>query len=400
MWILLYPLTFCICLLYNLKGKGLNASSFILLLYFLSSICGVCLHLYHPDYIKIEISLQAVVHHLSCLFLILDPILQYGNTLSFDLLYNKQSFKRIAIIISLFSLLGIISDIPNYYLAFSQPLAAVRAMNVEGGLVNTQVGLKSYLIAIGHSAGPFCLFLFFYFRTFLKVKYYLLLLFIASLTNLSSNILAAGRGETFRFIYQFILFYLILKPYMKTLSKPIVFSFSVVIIGFLYFVYSVTASRFGSENVLLNIADYFGQGFVNYSRFYDSFQEPTFWGRKSFSGLFPTEYRVDSLDVNSVIRIGFYLNVFSTFIGSFLFDFGTCGTLIFSFILFSILSFLFNSKISNFIKLFFYIYSCDIVMFGVFYYNLSKSTALLSLIVLFMLVVFLYSNVFHYKFKL
>ncbi|WP_204890086.1 hypothetical protein, partial [Bacteroides uniformis] len=94
------------------------------------------------------------------------------------------------------------------------------------------------------------------------------------------------------------------------------------------------------------------------------------------------------------------LNVFSTFIGSFLFDFGTCGTLIFSFILFSILSFLFNSKISNFIKLFFYIYSCDIVMFGVFYYNLSKSTALLSLIVLFMLVVFLYSNVFHYKFKL
>lgn len=350
MWILLYPLTFCICLLYNLKGKGLNASSFILLLYFLSSICGVCLHLYHPDYIKIEISLQAVVHHLSCLFLILYPILQYGNTLSFDLLYNKQSFKRIAIIISLFSLLGIISDIPNYYLAFSQPLAAVRAMNVEGGLVNTQVGLKSYLIAIGHSAGPFCLFLFFYFRTFLKVKYYLLLLFIASLTNLSSNILAAGRGETFRFIYQFILFYLILKPYMKTLSKPIVFSFSVVIIGFLYFVYSVTASRFGSENVLLNIADYFGQGFVNYSRFYDSFQEPTFWGRKSFSGLFPTEYRVDSLDVNSVIRIGFYLNVFSTFIGSFLFDFGTCGTLIFSFILFSILSFLFNSKISNFIK--------------------------------------------------
>lgn len=161
MWILLYPLTFCICLLYNLKGKGLNASSFILLLYFLSSICGVCLHLYHPDYIKIEISLQAVVHHLSCLFLILYPILQYGNTLSFDLLYNKQSFKRIAIIISLFSLLGIISDIPNYYLAFSQPLAAVRAMNVEGGLVNTQVGLKSYLIAIGHSAGPFCLFLFF-----------------------------------------------------------------------------------------------------------------------------------------------------------------------------------------------------------------------------------------------
>lgn len=244
MWILLYPLTFCICLLYNLKGKGLNASSFILLLYFLSSICGVCLHLYHPDYIKIEISLQAVVHHLSCLFLILYPILQYGNTLSFDLLYNKQSFKRIAIIISLFSLLGIISDIPNYYLAFSQPLAAVRAMNVEGGLVNTQVGLKSYLIAIGHSAGPFCLFLFFYFRTFLKVKYYLLLLFIASLTNLSSNILAAGRGETFRFIYQFILFYLILKPYMKTLSKPIVFSFSVVIIGFLYFVYSVTSKSF------------------------------------------------------------------------------------------------------------------------------------------------------------
>ena len=104
--------------------------------------------------------------------------------------------------------------------------------------------------------------------------------------------------------------------------------------------------------------------------------------------------------MNSVVRIGFYLNVFSTFIGSFLFDFGTCGTFIFSFILFSILSFLFNSKISNFIKLFFYIYSCDIVMFGVFYYNLSKSTALLSLIVLFMLVVFLYSNVFHYKFKL
>lgn len=58
--------------------------------------------------------MQAVVHHLSCLFLILYPILQYGNTLSFDLLYNKQSFKRIAIIISLFSLLGIISDIPNH----------------------------------------------------------------------------------------------------------------------------------------------------------------------------------------------------------------------------------------------------------------------------------------------
>ena len=67
MWILLYPLTFCICLLYNLKGKGLNASSFILLLYFLSSICGVCLHLYHPDYIKIGKILEELEQAISSL---------------------------------------------------------------------------------------------------------------------------------------------------------------------------------------------------------------------------------------------------------------------------------------------------------------------------------------------
>ena len=398
MAIFLYPIvigffTFC-----NYMKNGMNASSFILALYFISSLCGVYLHFFNSDYVNIPIYIDGVIHHLICLFLFLFPIIYFGNRLDFVRLFKYDNLKLIAICIILFSFIGILGDIPNYYLVFTQPsLAAARVLNVEGELIeHSSGGILSYIVAIGRIGSLLCVFLFFYFKSFGYSTKLMACLLIASLTTLSSNILAAGRAETFRYIYQVFFCYIIFKPYVGKLSKKIVISISLVIISFLVFVYLITASRFGSSNVLDNIIDYLGQSFPNYSLFYDRFQEPLFWGRKNFSGFFPAEYRISSLDLNDAVHANFYLNVFATFVGAFLLDFGCLGTLLFAMLYCIVFFFLFTSRVHFFVKCFCFIYLSDVTMYGVFYYYLSSSTKLLSLIVLLIMCICLYSNIYSY----
>lgn len=400
MAIFIYPLYFGTLSLFNYIKKGLNVSTFILFLYFISALAGTYLHYYHPDYINLPISLEAVIHHIICLSCFILPVIYYGNRISFIVHFNSMGVKYIAIIIVLFSLMGILTDIPKYYAVFSQPsLAAARMLNIEGELIEkSSGGLSSYLIAIGRASSLLCLFLFFYCRSFLHERWLLVILFVSSLTTLSSNILAAGRGETFRYIYQLAVCYLLFRPYMKKVSKKMIFSFSIIVVFFLSFVYTVTASRFGSDSVIKNVLDYFGQSFINYSSVYDIFDDPLFMGRKNFAGLFPVEYRISSLDVNQYVHTGFYLNVFATLIGSFLMDFGHIGTLMFSFLSGLMLVMFFKLSMPFFVKVFIYIYTVDIVLFGMFYYYAASSTVLLSLIALFFLCVLLYSNL-KYRFK-
>lgn len=376
----------------------MNVSSFILTMYFISSLCGAYLHYFNPDYINISISIEAVLHHLICLLLFLFPIVYFGNRLDFVNLFKYKNLKLIAFCVILFALIGILGDIPNYYLVFTQPsLAAARVLNVEGELVvRSSGGILSYIVAIGRIGSLLCIFLFFYFKSFGYSTKLVPCLLIASLTTLSSNILAAGRAETFRYIYQVAICYIIFKPYIGTLSKKIVVSLSFIVTIFLVFVYFVTASRFGSSNVLDNIIDYLGQSFPNYSLFYERFQEPLFWGAKNFSGFFPSEYRVSSLDLNNAVHANFYLNVFATFVGAFLLDFGHLGTLIFSLFYCIIFFILFKSGINLFIKWICFIYACDVTLYGVFYYYLSSSTSLLSLIALFFICIVLYSNIIYF----
>jgi oligosaccharide repeat unit polymerase len=220
----------------------------------------------------------------------------------------------------------------------------------------------------------FILPLFFYFYVFHRQKKVILsLLLISSTTLVFRNLLVMGRDGIVCWFLLFVFSYLHFKPLIskydiKQIKKKLLLLFIFFIIIFLAI--SISRAVITNRDPFFFILDYIGQSFIYFSYFFNSFNEPSFYGRLVFPILFPLEERVSGQQMSDImpIQTDFYLNTFGTFVGSFYFDIGAIYTLIFA-ILFCLVSlFIFRKKHLSFLKLQILIFCYVIIAFGVFYY--------------------------------
>ena len=198
--------------------------------------------------------------------------------------------------------------------------------------------ILSSIFGIFNSMSWIVLLLFFYSICFLKKTiWFNLLLLLSSTSCIILGIIGIDRSIVFYWLlllgFSFILFY---KYIPEKKKKWIFMSFSVLVGLLLLYFIAVTMSRFGDEGsnregAFDSIIEYAGQNFLNFCWFWDRFNLPSV----NFSGLFPAINHFFIGDPSIVeygkkleLQLGFFINYFYTFLGSWMIFVGQVGTII------------------------------------------------------------------------
>jgi oligosaccharide repeat unit polymerase len=377
----LYFIFFSAWLLLNYKYHGLNASTFLLAVYLVSSIGAIFLMYFYHSYDEEKIFFSAALFHITCLFLFLAPIVKVGNT-------NVQSFRMPSykylnyfawIIISL-SIISIVVASTKLKVVFSyDDLARARAMhNLNELYSNEQRNVFTYLGGIGQHLSLIALFMAFYFSiNFPKKKLIFSLLFASSFAVVIQNLTIVGRDGIVRWILFFLFVFFIFKKQISLKTKRKIIKFSAIAIipmGLLFFQISAAKFQGVGKGIIYYFVDYLGQSFIYFSYNFHQFMNGTAGGRMNFPSLFPAGQQVSINNLNDIFFANYNLNTFSTFVGSFYFDMGLLRTFDAALLFFLIFLFYFRKNISNsFSTLIVYLILYEIVLLGVFYYMFSST---------------------------
>lgn len=377
-YILIYVLFFGIWFCRIYKQYGFNISAFLLVFYLFSSVCCFCIFLFYPHMIEHpeRVKFYSVLYHILVLSLFLSPVVYAGNRLcveklSFDTkLLNRFSY--CLIIPSILSICLSMGDVINIF-AFGNLLDARNTLLQDSSLnyIN-RFGMLGYLPALGPGLSFLCLFFSFYYRFFLKEKGYITnLLFISSFCIVVFNLTIAGRDGIVRWLLFFLFSVIFFRRYLSFRTNRkfwmVLLVFSIVIISVFLL---ISGDRFGDrdENTFFYLLNYYGQPFYYFSYHFQRFAYSNIQG---ISSIFPfiTGNVQFIYDLNSLISADYFLNVFATFIGSFLYRTGAVNSFCIGVSAFFLLYWVFvNMKIVSLSKLILFLFMYEIFMLGLFYY--------------------------------
>jgi oligosaccharide repeat unit polymerase len=241
-------------------------------------------------------------------------------------------------------------------------------------LYDSRTGLLiSYVKNLASILYPICIFFFFYIIHYYPSKIlFATLLIISSLSIGVHGLTIAGRDSMVQWIIMFGCNYLLFKHLItKYLKRKILLIGSFLIIISSVVIVFITMQRFGDrpKDVVDSSLSYFGQGFINFSKYFELFPDGSFFGKMTFPALFPVEERVSPANVNDNFPgISFFLNVFPTMIGSFYMDFGYLGTIVLSLLIFLLLLLIKRLYIKSFTYCFLFILILQVLICGLFWF--------------------------------
>lgn len=384
-------------LLYGYSKRNINPASFLISLYLFSSIASIMLLSGYDSFNVNRIRIEAILYHILVLFLFLFPILKFADFRIINVVFLPiREMLYLAWFIIVFSFFSIGTACTKLFNVISVgDFGVARTMHNAGEFAQNGVSFYELIGGIGVYFVLFSIVLFFYFYVFHPQRKILsVLLLISSTSFIFQNLAVAGRDAIVRWLFSMIFSYLIFRPYIPKKKKKIINYILIVIsIPIILFFYLITVDRFdGRDNpILFYVILYLGQSFIYFSYGYDLFYEPTFHGRKVFAFLFPQNEQIGSTNLNEIVYADYYLNTFSTFVGSIYNDIGNIYTLILGIGFFIFALFIFRNKNRiSFLTLVLYLFFYEIMMLGVFYYMHGYKSAIKSFL-LFFFVVFLLS---------
>lgn len=201
------------------------------------------------------------------------------------------------------------------------------------GAVANKISNASYLLL------PY----YFYSKCFLrKSRLYNAAILLSTTPPIFMSIIMADRSVTTFYLMQFLLAFLIFKPYMNLRVKKNVYKTLVIFVGILlvYLVFT-TISRFSriEGGVGFNLFRYIGQPYLNFCLVWDGMNDmPTFYDR-----VFPITSTILGLnrgaELMEYVRLvnetrGVHINVFFSFIGMFIVDVGRVAAILIPIVLF------------------------------------------------------------------
>lgn len=390
----------------NYRKVGFNSSTFLIGIYFISSIFAFILLFVYDTYDLDQVTFIRTIFHSVVIYLFLSPIVTFGNRVENKLtIPNGIGLDIFTYIVIMFTILSIIYSIPRVSFAFSfDDLRSVRNLHNDRALYEGPAAAENpfmYIGSIGHHFAILSLFLFFFYLAYKpKSRRFQIILFLGSFSIVLNNLSMMGRDGIVRWILLFVFFFLFFKKKLppvvvrRTLYWATVASVPIIIVFLL-----ISFSRFSERenSVLYYLIDYAGQSFIYFSYNFESFYEGAFGGRMSFPILFSREEQVKGA-LNDTIYSSYNLNTFSTFVGSFYKDVGLIVTLLIGIFFRIIMSYYFNYTRNSFVKLIVYILLFQVILFGVFYYMFYNITVVRTLLLVVFISLIL-SNNFFYRVK-
>ena len=373
--IFLYPILFLLLLLKFYKWRHLTPLTVtITIVYLFSSLAANYLYFFRIfGYEKYDISLHSVLYLFTCLSLLIYGFFKIEKGLPRIIKPLPFSSLKIGIwFLIILSLITIYDSVVKFnavrFLSIEERRYGYNQRNL---FENRSGSLIAYITQYGTLLYVISLFLFNYlFKFSPQKKLVILLLLFSSTTIIFSNIIIAGRDGIIKWGFLLIGNYLL---FFQKLSDPEKKQYILMILLFLLpavgiFIFT-TKGRFGEEQstVLNSIFSYYGQGFLNFSKIFDTFFNGTYYGRMTFPVFFSDSVGIANLN-NKFTDIKFDLNIFPTIIGSFFLDFGYWGTLIVTLIIFFFFKFIAFIKVKNLFYIILTLYLYQAVICGVFYF--------------------------------
>lgn len=376
--ILLYPILFILLFLKYYKSKQkIPLTFFITGFYFFSSLVACYLYFNNVshDYKGINITFHSVLFLFICIFLFIEGFSRIEKSAQINITlieYNKIKYILILIIIlgsiSIYDSMSLLGEIGG------MGIGAIRFAYNQNDLYSNRNGefiayIKSFADLI-FFIGLF--FSFYVFHFYPKKRYLAFLALISSTSIIFTNLTIAGRDGIVKWLLMFTAAYILFSPILTKANKRKFFIISsIMVILSLVIIIFITAQRFGigPDKIINNMLDYYGQGFINFSKFFTFFPGGSFGGRMTFPVFFPMNERVSIANLNATFTTqAFELNVFPTFIGSFFMDFGYWGTIAVSLTFYLFFLFLSHIKLNHFSFYFLILFLFEVLASGVFYF--------------------------------
>jgi len=346
----------------------------ILCFFFLGAV-SACYIRFLPnlDFISIPLSLTAMLYHCIMLYLLLAPFKSYDD-------FSCKYFRKSNLFIEA-GLVFTIIPISLYYIYLSVNhlnlnMIMVDVTSMRGLLVETseELGtLNTYLKAFCTTFHGMALSIAFYYMIYKPEKQLLIMLLIlCSMAQVIHSLNFAAREYVIKYIFvAFMLFTLLknkisigwllrIKRFIFILSGMAILFFSIVTI-----VRFTMSDRY--NNPLDSVLSYLGQGFIYFSQRFTDFPNGIFGGAQSFP-IFTGGEKADVYNINSIVNSDYFLNSFSTTIGSWIMDCGIFYTTI-ACIIHSLI-FRYIGKFSlDIFTLYYLIYAYEFIFSCLFFYN-------------------------------
>ena len=324
---------FLLVFLFILYKRGLDVSACIIGIYMLTSLCSIYLLNNSPEYInKTPGGIPSLIY-CTMITLVAYPFYKFNSTQKRSLpkvnprLFNILSWLLICGFI--FSAILFKDDI-IMRLVLGDEMGDLRGKATEVLGVTAQARLSgpmrllSSFFMVILSMSPISFLLFFYSVVYLKKKWYFnVLLFISSFGCLIASVIGIDRSVFFYWIIDFVFIYVMFRPYLTKKWRRIISVLSVGLLGVAgIYLYMITIARF-EGNEMDSILDYMGQNYLNFCWFWDNYDAPIVnWGF-----FFPISSHFLNIDwgapVEAVsfghfveLRVGYFVNLFYTFMGS------------------------------------------------------------------------------------
>ncbi len=382
--ILIYIFFFSIWLRSIYVKYGFNISAFLISLYLIGSmLCGAIM-VFYPDYIKHydRITLASVSTHIAILFLLMYPIIRYGNSIKVENIHISLPTLRLfgwfvvicsisSIIASLFDILKLFA-LGNFQVIRNNYLAG----NLDMGSPAKRYGIIGYVIAMGPLLSFTATFLFFYLKFYLKQSNLLvMLLLVSTFTMAMNNLTIAGRDGIIRTILFYIANYTLFKKYISLKNNRLyIYLIAIFALISVIFFSAISNDRFkqSERGIFFSLIRYGGEQFYLYSYNHQRFHDK---GMESFETMLPLIYGDSYIahDLNTRAKADFYLNTFATIAGSFVQRIGVINTVLFSCAVFISLLLIFYRKYKytphiGLAKIITFLLFYEIVLLGFFYY--------------------------------
>lgn len=405
--ILLYTIFFSLLLFFNYKKHGITPSTFILGVYWISSICGIILLYGYDHFDASKITFAPVIYHITCLALFLLPVLYFGNIDVNQIKYPSYDvLKYLLWFIIILSIMSIGVSATKVQTAFSYDLNEARRLhNLRELHDDGDRNIFVYLGRLGTDMSFFALFFFFLVLTRYPQKRVIqILLIVSSLSVIISNLSIMGRDGIVRWLFFFATCFLMFRDKISEgLKRKIYMGVSVIFIPIIIIFSLITQARFSEkgDGTMYSVASYLGQSFIYFSYNFDNFEDGMSGGRMVFPSLFPTSERVLLNNLNDSFYADYNLNTFPTFVGSFYLDMGFTKTFFLALGFFIVMFFYLriHKPQKSFSKLIAFLILYETMLLGVFYYMFTNETSVNVFILIFILCVFLQLHSYFYASK-
>lgn len=351
---------FLILFIVIFRKRGMDASSYITLLFVITSFFSILyVDLFPGNYNK-YLTYTSTIEYCVLIALIIFPVYRF-NTKRIKFVTNKNN--KFITGITLFFFFSTIIFILAYHndllirLLYGD-IFELRQMATAGtGLTLTKypiyIEIFLYPIRFVADMSYVMIFIFFYSITFMKKKKsFNIMAIIGSLPAILMGIIGIDRSRTFYWIVLFGLCAVIFWPQMNNSIRKRTSIISSVFLGIaIFYISIVTIQRFSESDVgsKTSIISYAGQSYPNFCVFNESFNNPD---GITLKYLFPSFHHFVLKDYDGNVelqlemsaRTGMECGVFYTLLGSFILSDGCAGPFIITFVFLFIGSLCFRKK--------------------------------------------------------